>query len=62
MKYKNLIYLLPLTVVMFSGCEKNKTQDFVGLSFENQTFIYDGQPHSISVTGDLPNGAVVDYG
>ena len=61
MKYKNLIYLLPLTVVMFSGC-KNKTQDFVGLSFENQTFTYDGQPHSISVTGNLPNGAVIDYG
>ena len=35
---------------------------FAGLSFEGATVTYDGQPHSISVAGELPAGATVDYG
>ena len=37
-------------------------QQFEGLSFNDAEVIYDGQPHSISVTGELPAGAQVEYG
>ncbi len=36
--------------------------DFAGLTFADDTVAYDGQPHSISVTGELPEGAEVSYG
>ena len=34
---------------------------FSGLSLENQELVYDGEPHSILVTGNLPEGASVEY-
>ena len=37
-------------------------KDFEGLSLNDATFTYDGQVHSISVEGELPQGASVDYG
>ena len=63
MKFKNIICLLPIAAMVFAGCEKkNAVKEFTGLSFDNATFTYDGQPHSISVTGELPAGASVNYG
>ena len=35
--------------------------DIVGISMENVTVDYDGTPKTITVTGDVPSGIVVDY-
>ena len=35
--------------------------DMGGVSFESQTFIYDGQPKSLTITGTLPTGVTVAY-
>lgn len=35
--------------------------DMSGVSFESQTFIYDGQPKSLAITGTLPKGVTVSY-
>ena len=42
--------------------EKPAPKEFEGLTLESATFTYDGQPHSISVQGELPQVASVDYG
>lgn len=36
--------------------------DFTGLSLNSSTFTYNGQSHSLNVTGDLPAGTTIDYG
>lgn len=32
-----------------------------GIMFQGSTFRYDGEPHSLSITGDLPSGVSVTY-
>ena len=46
------------------GGEQQQQQpvDFVGLALNDSTVTFDGQPHSISVSGQLPEGAQVSYG
>ena len=31
------------------------------ISFESKTFAYDGNPHSLAITGELPEGVIVEY-
>jgi len=38
-----------------------ETYDMSGVSFESQTFTYDGQPHSLAISGTLPDGVTVAY-
>ncbi|MCQ2413901.1 MAG: hypothetical protein MJ082_03775 [Clostridia bacterium] len=35
--------------------------DMTGVSFENVTIPYDGQPHTLEITGNLPAGVTVTY-
>lgn len=32
-----------------------------GLTFENQTFVYDGTEHTLAISGELPEGVTVTY-
>ncbi len=50
--YNDLVLHGTLTIV---------ASDFAGLSFTDASVEYDGQPHSISVSGELPQGAEVSY-
>ena len=47
---------------LIPGEQQTEKKNFEGLTLENATVTYDGQPHSISVTGNLPEGAQVSYG
>ncbi len=40
---------------------ENNPETITGVTFEDQTFNYDGKEHSISVTGDVPDGVTVAY-
>ena len=44
------------------GEQQQNPIDFVGLALNDSTVTYDGQPHSLTVSGDLPEGATVSYG
>lgn len=35
--------------------------DMSGVTFVDQTFIYDGKPHALAITGTLPTGVTVAY-
>ncbi len=35
--------------------------DLSGVTFEDQTFVYDGEPKEIAITGELPEGVTVEY-
>ena len=52
-----LMFLTALSLLMLTSC----TKDFEGISFEGDSFLYDGEVKSLKVTGDLPEGAVVTY-
>lgn len=41
--------------------DENNPETITGVTFEDQTFTYDGNEHSISVTGDVPDGVTVAY-
>ena len=41
--------------------DENNPETITGVTFEDQTFTYDGKEHSISVTGDVPDGVTVAY-
>ena len=41
--------------------EEKPSYDMTGVKFESQTFVYDGQAHSIFVSGKLPDGVTVSY-
>lgn len=41
--------------------DENDPETITGVTFEDQTFTYDGNEHSISVTGDVPDGVTVAY-
>ncbi len=38
-----------------------KKINITGITFNSSTIVYDGQPHSIAITGTLPNGGSVTY-
>ena len=40
---------------------KIETADITGVSFSNQIFTYDGNEHSIKVSGTIPSGVNVEY-
>ena len=40
---------------------ENKLLQFGDVKFESAEFTYDGQPHSRSVTGDIPQGTNIEY-
>ncbi len=40
---------------------KKASYDMSKVKFENQTFIYDGELHTLSIEGDLPTGVKVNY-
>ena len=37
------------------------TYDLTGVTFDDKTFVYDGQPHSLEISGTLPDGVSVEY-
>jgi len=37
------------------------TYDMRGITFESQTVAYDGEPHSLAISGTLPDGVTVSY-
>ena len=44
-----------------SGSGSGQNQNIVGITFANGSFEYDEEEHSISITGNVPNGASVVY-
>ncbi len=58
-------------VIVHSNCEDVMSKivtltvkeevEITGISLENTTFIYDGQPHTLTLDGNLPAGASVTY-
>lgn len=39
----------------------NSLQQFTGVTFENAEFTYDGQPHSLTVSGNVPQNTEIKY-
>ena len=37
------------------------TYDLSGVSMTNATYVYDGEPHSLAISGELPDGVTVTY-
>ena len=37
------------------------TYDMSGITFDNQTYTYDGSSHSLAISGTLPTGVIVSY-
>ena len=67
---KNILILLSaallLCAALFSGCEKGgpggtALADFTGAVLEDKTFVYDGEAHSLQVSGSLPSGTDITY-
>ncbi len=55
-KYLSIICCIPL---FLTGCGET-TRNFEGISFADETIVYDGQTHTITVQ-NLPEGATVTY-
>ena len=43
------------------GQEPPQKQEFTGITLNDASFTYDGEPHSLSISGTLPSGAEVSY-
>ena len=56
-----LILFLSLVSVLFVGCNTLKTYDLENIKFEDKTVYYDGEVHSLKITGELPEGVSVSY-
>ncbi|MDE6407787.1 MAG: DUF885 domain-containing protein, partial [Anaeroplasmataceae bacterium] len=61
-----LVCALSMTLISCNKGESKKEEPtvqevFDGLSMSDKTFEYDGNPHSILLEGDLPEGASVEY-
>lgn len=67
-----LVLLAILSVITLVGCNNNngggsekppivEKTDITGITFENKTVEYDGNSHSIEITGNLPEGVTVSY-
>ncbi len=61
MKKKILIVLFTLfsSLALF-GCEK-KSYDMSKVTFESESFVYDGETKSLRIKGNLPEGVTVEY-
>jgi hypothetical protein len=63
-KIKRFLFV-PIVIfaaVVFVACgKKDNTTDTVNYAFEGKTVTYDGNPHSLEVTGTLPSGVTVQY-
>ena len=57
-----VVILLAAVMLTFTACNISVSTPYTmeGLSFTDATFAYDGQPHTITVSG-LPTGASVTY-
>lgn len=59
--------LLFASSCLFVSCGTEKSEgpavleEFVNITFEDKTFTYDGEPHSLSIQGTLPDGTDVTY-
>ena len=64
-RFKTILFLmlLLLTVAVIAvACDDTpKKLQFTGLSLNDVTVDYDGQEHTVEITGTLPEGAEVDY-
>lgn len=50
--------------LLFSACSdatSNPDKDITGITFESQTFVYDGTEKTITISGKLPDGVTVAY-
>ena len=47
--------------VVYGTSDDKYTYDMSGVAFDGATFEYDGSPHSVFVSGDLPDGVSVSY-
>ena len=67
-----LMMLTILSMMTLLGCNNNngggnitppivEKIDITGITFENKTVEYDGNSHSIEITGNLPEGVTVSY-
>ena len=52
----NLVENIPVTIAVAKA-----NYDMSGVSFTDATFTYDGQAHSLSLTGTIPTGLTVEY-
>lgn len=64
---KTLIAVLITVCVAAAGVgavvvvKNNAKTEITGVSFENATYVYDGEVKSVEVTGELPEGVEVEY-
>lgn len=63
MKKRAIFILVSLifSVSFIIGCGGKEPLDLSNIVFESQSFIYDGEAHSIYIQGDLPEGVTVTY-
>ncbi|MCM1195325.1 MAG: DUF5050 domain-containing protein, partial [Firmicutes bacterium] len=61
----SLIIVLTVVATLLIACENNNNppteKEFNGIVFEDMTVTYDGQEHSLTVSGNIPDGANVVY-
>ncbi len=57
----SLIFFLLVVSFLFVGCNKLKTYDLEHIKFEDKTVYYNGEAHSLEITGELPEGVTVSY-
>lgn len=63
-KYSTLLFVVVLALVLtlaLVACTEINNKQIVGVSFEDLTVDYDGNPHTITLTGKLPAGVSVSY-
>ena len=70
---KNFLIIMMLLLMTTTGCnDDTKSNDNtsvvekqeiteIEIEFENQSFVYDGMEHNITITGELPEGVTVEY-
>lgn len=65
---KRVLFLLPLLFSLFLSSCGNKQDnsgttnlDFIGVSFENESYIYDGNPHILSEVKGAPENTTITY-
>lgn len=62
-----LFAIFAATMVLFVGCDdlennpNNAKEQFTGITFNDDTVVYDGTEHVILIEGTLPDGATVSY-
>ena len=62
MKKKLFILIVALIFgLTLVGCDNKPAYDMSEVNFEDKTFIYDGTPKSLEITGTLPEGVNVSY-